>query len=145
MYNGLVHLHNLLRWIILILLLVSLVFAFRRNSKIGRTSLWLMLAAHITLLLGLFQWLNGNLGLNLIDDDGFGEVMKSTVARFWAVEHFSGMLIAIILISIARGKAKYLNYSAARWLYLAALLIILVSIPWPFRVEGIARPWFPGV
>jgi hypothetical protein len=60
------------------------------------------------------------------------------------VEHFAGMLIAIILITVARGKVKTLNYKSAFWLYFIALLIILVSIPWPFR-EGIGRPWFPGM
>jgi hypothetical protein len=70
--------------------------------------------------------------------------MKDTASRFWAVEHISGMLIAIILITVARGKAKILNYQAAAWLYLIALIILLVTIPWPFR-EGIGRPWLPGM
>src|SRR5574343_477108 len=144
MYNGLVHLHNLLRWIILILLLISLVSAFTKNARIQKTSLWLLIIAHSTLVLGLFQWLNGNWGLKLIQTNGFGEVMKDSVQRFWAVEHIAGMLIGIVLITIARGKSKRLNYSAASWLYLIALVIILASVPWPFR-EGIARPWFPGM
>ncbi len=144
MYNGLLHLHNLLRWIILVLLLLSLVYAFTKNEKIRKTSLFLLISAHITLILGLFQWLNGNLGLKKIQELGFGEVMKTAEYRFWAVEHLAGMLIGIILITIARGKAKVLNYKAASWLYLIALVIILASVPWPFRA-GIGRPWFPGM
>lgn len=144
MYNGLLHLHNLLRWIILVLLLLSLVYAFTKNEKIRKTSLFLLISAHITLILGLFQWLNGNLGLKKIQELGFGEVMKTAEYRFWAVEHLAGMLIGIILITIARGKAKVLNYKAASWLYLIALIIILASVPWPFRA-GIGRPWFPGM
>jgi hypothetical protein len=70
--------------------------------------------------------------------------MKHTEYRFFAIEHLTGMLVGIILITIARGKAKVLNYKAASWLYLIALIIILVTIPWPFR-EGIGRPWFPGM
>ena len=144
MYNGLLHLHNLLRWIILVLLLLSLVYAFTKNEKIRKTSLFLLISAHITLILGLFQWLNGNLGLKKIQELGFGEVMKTAEYRFWAVEHLAGMLIGIILITIARGKAKVLNYKAASWLYLIALIIIFASVPWPFRA-GIGRPWFPGM
>lgn len=144
MYNGLLHLHNLMRWIILVLLLLSLVYAFTKNEKIRKTSLFLLISAHITLILGLFQWLNGSLGLKQIQELGFGEVMKKAEYRFWAVEHLAGMLIGIILITIARGKAKVLNYKAASWLYLIALIIILASVPWPFRA-GIARPWFPGM
>jgi hypothetical protein len=144
MYNGLLHLHNVLRWVILLLLLISLFQAFTKSRGIRKTSLWLMIAAHTTLILGLYQWYAGGLGWNIIQQKGFGEVMKDSMNRFWAVEHFTGMLIAIILITVARGKAKILNYRAATWLYLIALIIILATIPWPFR-EGIGRPWFPGL
>ena len=144
MYNGLLHLHNIIRWIILILLLVSIFQAFSKNQGLKKTSLWLMISAHITLLLGISQWMIGDLGLKMIQNAGFGAVMKDSASRFFAVEHFAGMLIGIILITIARGKAKTLNYKAASWLYIIALIIILVTIPWPFR-EGIGRPWFPGM
>ena len=86
----------------------------------------------------------GDLGIKMIQNAGFSVVMKDSAARFFAVEHFAGMLIGIILITIARGKSKALNYKAASWLYLIALIVILVTIPWPFR-EGIGRPWFPGM
>jgi hypothetical protein len=144
MDTGLLHLHNVLRWIILILLLVAIFQTFSKNNGIKKSSLWLIIAAHTTLLLGFYQWFTGSLGLKLIQNAGFSEVMKDSAARFWAVEHFAGMLIAIILITVARGKAKSLYYKSAFWLYFIALLIILVSIPWPFR-EGIGRPWFPGM
>jgi glucan phosphoethanolaminetransferase (alkaline phosphatase superfamily) len=144
MYKGLLDLHNVLRWAILILLLIALIQAFGKSSGLRKSSLWLMICAHITLLVGLYQWFAGKLGLKLIQDAGFGAVMKDSASRFWAVEHISGMLIAIILITIARGKAKVLNYQAAAWLYLIALIILLVTIPWPFR-EGIGRPWLPGM
>lgn len=144
MDTGLLHLHNILRWIILLLLLVAIFQAFIKNRGIKKSSLWLLITAHTTIILGFYQWFTGNFGLKLIKDSGFAAVMKDSAARFWAVEHFAGMLIAIILITAARGKAKALNYKAATWLYLIALILILVSIPWPFR-EGIGRPWFPGV
>lgn len=144
MYNGLLHLHNILRWVILILLLISIFQAFTKNQRIQKTSLWLMIAAHTTLILGVSQWMIGHVGLKMIQTNGFSTVMKDSVLRFFAVEHFAGMLIGIILITIARGKSKALNYKAAAWLYLIALIIILVTIPWPFR-EGIGRPWFPGM
>jgi glucan phosphoethanolaminetransferase (alkaline phosphatase superfamily) len=144
METGLLHTHNLLRWIILVLLLVTIYQAFTKNAGIRKSSLWLLIASHITLLLGLYQWFTGNFGLKLIKAYGMGEAMKMPAVRFWAVEHITGMLVAIVLITIARGKAKMLNYKAASWLYLLALLLILAVIPWPFR-EGIGRPWFPGM
>ena len=66
MDTGLLHLHNLLRWVIIILLLLSIFKAYSgwQQKKIfsaGDRRVWLftLIAAHITLLLGLYQWLWG--------------------------------------------------------------------------------------
>lgn len=146
MYAGLLHLHNALRWIILILLLFALYQAVTKKGGLQKSSLWLLITAHITLVLGLFQYFNSEMvGFQLIEKvGGFGNVMKDSFARFWVVEHITATILAIVLITIARGKAKKLNYSAATWLYIIALILILAAVPWPFR-EGIGRPWFPGM
>lgn len=146
MYNGLLHLHNLLRWIILLLLLVALFQSLNKKEGLRKSSLWLLISAHITLIIGLYQYFKSEtVGYSIVKRmGGFGDVMKDSFARFWVIEHFVGMLIAIILITIARGKAKKLSYGPAFWFYLIALIVILVSIPWPFR-ETVARPWFPGM
>ena len=112
------------------------------DRKVG---LFLMIVAHTTLLAGLILWLIGPLGLADIRDFGFGAVMKDRILRYYAVEHFAGMLIAIVLITIGRGVAKKSIPDAAKfkrsfWLFLVALIIILVTIPWPFRA-GIGKPW----
>jgi hypothetical protein len=97
------------------------------------------------LLLGLFQYFNGDYGFHTIERvGGFGNVMSNSINRFWVVEHISAMILAIILITMARGRAKKLKFSAAMWMYVIALILILAAGPWPFR-EGIARPWFPGM
>lgn len=146
MYTGLLHLHNLLRWVILIFLIITLVqsFAARKDpasgKKLQKTSLFLMIAAHTSLLVGLYQWFFGELGFKIFQKSSFGEVMKNSAQRFWGVEHILGMIIAIILITIARRKVKGTAFAAAGWLYLVALVIILASIPWPSR-EAIGRPW----
>ena len=155
MYTGLVHLHNLLRWIILILLLVALFRHYagmsqKRGVNAGdkKIDLFLMIAAHITLILGLVQWSIGDFGLNIIRQVGFGAAMKEAALRFWAVEHITGMIIAIVLITIGRGKVKRaVDYSAhkkAFTFFLLALIIILAAVPWPFR-DAVARPLFPGM
>ena len=144
---GLLHLHNLLRWVIIILLFVVLYQSFSKKQALAKTSLFLLIASHVTLLIGLYQWYNSKtVGLKgfLERMGNIGAIMKDGFARFWVIEHFLGMLIAIILITIARGKAKKLNYKASSWLYLIAMIVILVSVPWPFRV-GIGRPIFPGM
>ncbi|HAK11240.1 MAG TPA: hypothetical protein DIW54_00820 [Chitinophagaceae bacterium] len=144
MYNGILHLHNLLRWIILILLIVNVVSLFggKKNAKL---SLYLMISAHLMLVIGLYQYIAGDLGLATIKVAGMGQTMKNSVARYWAVEHITGMLIAIILITLGHGRVKRdTNTKRAKLYFTLALLLILVMMPWPFR-EGIARSWFPGM
>jgi hypothetical protein len=146
MSTGLLHLHNILRWVILILLLVSIVQAFTKKENLAKSSLFLMIAAHITLLLGLFQYFTSdNAGFKMIERmGGMGNVMKDTFARFWVVEHISVMLISIVLITIARRKAKTLQYKQTLILLILALVLIIAAVPWPFR-DAIQRPLFPGM
>lgn len=155
MYTGLVHLHNVLRWVILILLLIAL---FRHlggmNSKRSvnagdrKIDLFLFICVNLMFLLGFYQWIAGPWGLKLIQNVGMGEVMKNAAFRFWAVEHPVGMIVAIALISIGRGAVKRATDAGAHkkafWMFLLALIIILASIPWPFR-EAVARPLLPGM
>lgn len=154
MYAGFVHLHNLLRWIILILLFLNVyrhvtASALPYSDKDRKLGLWLMISAHIMLLLGLFQYFAGGVGLNRIREVGMGDVMKNGEYRYWAVEHISGMLIAIVLITLGYGVRKktsvdFVKHRRAMIYYVIALLLILVSMPWPWR-EGVGRPWFPGM
>ena len=155
MYTGLLHLHNLMRWVILILLIVALIrhFSGYRNEKAftagdRKIDLFLMISAHITLLVGLYQWVTGPWGIKNIIGNGMSQVMKDPVQRFFGVEHLTGMLIAIVLITIGRGVAKKqmsdtAKHKKAFWMFLIALIIIVVSIPWPGRET--ARPLFPGM
>lgn len=144
-------LHSVLRWVILLLLLAA-IFSSYGGMRSGRTyaardrklGLFLMICAHTTLLLGLVLWFFG-MGLSFVRENGMGVVMKNAVMRYWVVEHFVGMLIAIVLITIGRGVGKKSIPDASKfkrsfWLFLLALVIILATIPWPFRA-GVGRPW----
>jgi hypothetical protein len=112
------------------------------DKKVG---LFLMISAHTTLLVGLYLYFFGPWGFAFIRNLGFGEVMKNNTARFYAVEHIFGMLVAITLITIGRGASKknisdLAKHKRTFWFVLVALVIILATIPWPFRAE-VARPW----
>ncbi len=77
---------------------------------------------------------------------GMGEAMKDSVMRFWMVEHIFGMVIGIALITIGRIAAKKATEDKAKFKKIAVyfsigLLIILATIPWPFR-EFLGRGWF---
>ncbi|MBS1606093.1 MAG: hypothetical protein JST42_25775 [Bacteroidetes bacterium] len=153
LYTGLLHLHSFLRWVIIVLAVVAIYRSYTGMSS-GRlfsagdrkAGLFLMISAHTTLLVGLYLWIAGPWGLANIRNLGFGEVMKDAVYRFFAIEHITGMLIAIVLITIGRGVAKKDIPDAAKfkrsfWLFLVALVIILVSVPWPWRAVGAGRHW----
>lgn len=152
---GLLHLHNILRWVILILLLVAIAKSFsgmngnrpftNGDKKVG---LFLMIAAHITLLVGLYQVLAGRYGILTNPLPEGTSIMKNKFYRFFLIEHPVSMLIAIILITIGRGQAKknisdHAKHKKSFWFYVVALIFILVAVPWPFR-EVVARPLFPG-
>jgi hypothetical protein len=63
------------------------------------------------------------------------------VLRFFAVEHITGMLVVVVVAHLGRVKTQRPQQASARhraaaiW-YGAAVLIALVSIPWPFLPYG---------
>jgi len=156
MANGLVHLHNLLRWVILLLLIASLIRSFlgwqkKQKFRTSDRKLWLftMIFSHITLVLGLIQVLFGNFGIFTFHLPEGTNVMKDKFFRFFWVEHPSTMILAIVLITLGYGMAKSavsdeLKYKKAFLYFFIALVLILIGIPWPYR-EIIGRPIFPGM
>ena len=153
MENGLLHLHNFMRWVVMLFVILTLVKsmsgmggkkAFTPGDK--KVAMFMMISADIQLLLGLALyfmkgWFSVLTGGNLNMSDKY--------QRFWSIEHMTGMLIAIILIHIGYSAAKKNIPDAAKfkklfWFTLIALIVILATVPWPFR-EIIGRPWFPGM
>ena len=71
MQLGLVHLHNLLRWIILILLITAIVKTYigsKKNNAVllstdKKVGLFTLISSHITLLIGIYQLLLGRFGI----------------------------------------------------------------------------------
>lgn len=151
MYQLSVQLHSIGRWIVLILLLTALFKSATAGSRLYEKSdntigLLLTSFADLMLLLGLYQWFAGPWGYQQIAASGMSVVMKNPVTRFFAVEHITGMIIAIALIHIgkAQGKKELPDKNKHRRMaicYGIALLIILLSVPWPFRVAGAGRGW----
>jgi membrane protein DedA with SNARE-associated domain len=146
MYQGLLHAHSGLRWIVLVLIIWALYKATtgwvgkKEYEKSDRLSALLALIfTHIQLLIGF--------GLYFISpkvsfEDG---VMENAVIRFFTVEHMSMMIIAIALITIGFSTAKRMEDAVAKHkrvaiMYGIGLAIILASIPWPFR--GLGAGWF---
>jgi hypothetical protein len=153
LYNALLHAHSVGRWIVLLLLIFAILNSLiagkrpfiRTDARLG---LILMIFADLMLLIGAVLWYAGPKGYKLIEAAGsFGNVMKDPFTRFFAVEHLAGMLIAIILIHIGKSQARKQMSDQAKHrrtliFYFLALLIILASVPWPFREIGTGSHWF---
>jgi hypothetical protein len=144
MLSALSHAHSGLRWVALGLLLYAIILAFSNRESYEKknkmVNLFAMVFLHIQLLIGAgLLFLSGKVSFA----SGF---MKSEMYRFYGMEHLLGMLIAIVLVTLGRKKAEKasdarLKNKIIRVWYTVALLIILVSIPWPSRT-ALGGAWF---
>ena len=116
----------------------------------ANTGLVLVIFVDLMFLIGLCLWYFGMFGYQQLAQDagGMSAAMKNPFERFWGIEHSVGMLVAIILVHIgkAQGKRKISDrqkHVRTMVFYLIALVIMLVTIPWPFRdVVGAGRGWY---
>ncbi len=148
MEKGLLHLHSILRWVILILLLASIYTTYiATNLKHKKIWLYTLIACHTTLLIGLYQTYNYYQRITTDVPLGMKDIMKNKLYRFYIIEHPIMMVLGILLVTIAYSSTKRAKYKRASVLFIIALIIIVAAVPWPFRgiQEGIARPWLPGM
>jgi hypothetical protein len=150
--------HSLIRWVILLLLVYNVVNSFYKASSQkayaagdAKWNLYLLIFAHVNLVIGLVQYFFGSKGFIFFKEFGAAETMSNPVMRFWAVEHITAMVIAVVIITISRsiakkgladGKASV--HKKLGFIYLVALIIILAVIPFPFRANFHDYPWFRG-
>ena len=142
MYQGLLHTHSGLRWILLILIIITVFNAlggltgnkvFTARDK--KFSFFALIFTHVQALLGLALYF-------MSPKVQFSEnTMSNSMLRFFTMEHTLMMLIAIVLITIGNRMAKMGRVKAVFWYYFIALVIILAAIPWPFR-EELGSGWF---
>lgn len=142
--SALTHIHSGLRWIVLLLVVFAIVNAFMKTDaytkKDKMVNLFAMLSLHIQLLIGLALYFSSS---KVQFVSGF---MKSEMYRFYGMEHFVGMLLAILVITIGRKKAENKplaqdKHKAIKIYYIIGLVLILAFIPWPFR-ESLGGAWF---
>lgn len=138
------HAHSGLRYVVLALILIAIINAIMKK-KSGvysngdrKLNLFAMISVHVQLLIGLVLYA-------ISDKVNFAELFSSTVNRFYGVEHIFGMLLAVVLVTIAHAKSKKMEDANRKHRiimlgYLFALIIIFATIPWPFRDLG--GKWF---
>jgi hypothetical protein len=149
MYNILLATHNLLRWVVLILAVVSLARAYsgwlgaRSWTARDRTlGVAFSSALDTQFLLGLILYIFFS-PLTRAFFTNMGAAMQSAELRFYGIEHIFYMLAALVLVHIGSSRARKAGddrgkfRQAAIW-YSVAVLLILVGIPW-------GRPLLPGL
>jgi hypothetical protein len=151
MYSLALLLHSWLRWLTVAAGLGATVTAFtltanNATSRADRWSLIFSIALDVQLLLGLLLYFVLSPTTAAIFDD-FGGAMRDPVARFWAVEHLSLMLVSVIAVHVGRVLARKAPTPESKRLRLAVCMTIatvamLAAIPWPGMRAG--RPFFRG-
>jgi hypothetical protein len=143
-------LHNLLRWAVLFFGLWTLLNAItgyfgnrRYTANDNRSNLFFMICCDIQLVIGLILYFGDGWFSRLKD---LGSNMKDPYTRFFTIEHLTMMLLAWVLVHIGRSSVKKARTDIGKHkkmliFFGIAIILILASIPWPFR-EAIARPLF---
>ena len=137
--------HSGLRWVVLALLIGAIINSITGKSrtyekKDKMLNLFAMIILHTQLLIGLSMYFQSP---KVQFTQGW---MKDAMLRFYGMEHFLMMVIAIVLVTIGRKKAEKAvapivkHQKIVVW-YTIALLIILAAIPWPFRA-ALGGQWF---
>jgi len=149
MYSLVLLLHSWIRWIALVAG-VGATLAAVRNEVAGEKSLadrWglvLVTTLDLQLLLGLTLYF----ALSPFTADAmrdFGAAMKNSQLRFWAVEHLTAMMIAVVLVHVGRVLGRKAATPAAKRTrllvcYGLATVLMMAAIPWPGLANG--RPLF---
>jgi hypothetical protein len=145
MYTLALLLHSWLRWAAIVSALGALALTFGAKDTISakKADAWglaLMISLDLQLLLGLVLYL----GLSPFTAEAlgdFGAAMSNSGLRFWAVEHPTMMVGAVVAAHIGRITGRKARTPEAKrgklllW-FAVALVLMLVSIPWPGMANG---------
>lgn len=139
MYQGILHLHSGIPYLLLLGLLISSVVFFAKAAS-GKSfgkgdkflALFTLILAHLQLVAGLVLYF---ISPKIDAAYSSGELMANPEYRFYAVEHLLVMLIAIVLITVGYSRAKRKVEASAKFktlglFYLLGLLLALSRIPW---------------
>ena len=132
MHTTLLHLHSSLRYLVLLALIVVVIKSLwgwlgkKPYSNLdNRVSLYLFIFTHMQLLVGMVLYFVSD----LVQFNA--STMKNKDLRYWAVEHLTIMLIAIVLITMARITSRKLSGDEARhkrmFIFNAIALVLIIT------------------
>jgi hypothetical protein len=152
MYPLTLTLHSWLRWIAVIAGVVAVVrfligWLGKREwqARDARLTTLFPMLMDLQLLIGLLLYFVAS-PITTTALQNFGAAMSNAVTRFYAVEHFFMMLIALVVAHVGSVLVKKRSAAAARFrigaiFFGLALVILFLAIPWPFVAAGAGRPW----
>jgi hypothetical protein len=150
MYTVVLLLHSWLRWAALIAGVGATWFAMRDTAgpdagrSLDRWGMAFVTVLDLQMLLGLLLYLVVSPNMTAIRDN-FGAAMRDPVARFWAVEHITTMILAVIVVHVGRvlGRKAVTPETKRMRQFICfgiATVLMLLAIPWPGMRAG--RPLF---
>jgi len=142
MESVLEHTHSGIRWILLLMLIFVLIKNHYTPADDPRKKidwpLYTLILFFLQIIIGLILYFISD---NVSFDAGF---MKNAHLRFFTIEHLTGMFLALFIMLIGYIKSRRVLMSkwnkVIKTYYLISLILILLSIPWPFR--GFGNSWF---
>ena len=153
MYALFLFVHSLVRWVVLALGVMAVARAIsgvtgRRpwESADDAAAARFSIAFDIQVVIGLIGYFFASPFML----DAWGDMaatMRNSALRLIVVEHPVGMIVAIGLLHVGRARIRKAADAAAKHKTAAiflglALLVLVLSIPWPFMAGG--RPLFRG-
>lgn len=140
MAQGLLDLHNVVRWVVVIAAVLAAGNAYRgwlaktpfepRDARLGTVFTGAM---DLQVLLGIVVYIVSPLTSEVFED--FGGAMGDETLRFYGVEHGLVMIVAAALAHVGTARARKADDDVASfrtqaiW-YSVAILAILFAIPW---------------
>jgi len=133
-YSFVQHLHSGFRYIVLVLFIYTIITAllgwlgnrpYTNGNRLA--NLFAMISAHIQLLIGIVLYF---ISPRVVFND---TTMKDAFVRYFTVEHWLMMVVAIVIITIGHSKSKKATAPTAKHKIIAlfygiALLIIIGTL-----------------
>ncbi len=153
MYGILLHIHSLVRWLVVAGLVIGLVPVYaallrprpftggdRRRISLAAS------AAHLQLLLGLTLYIVSP--FTAYFRAHLSESLANTQLLFFGAIHIAGMIAAVVVMTIGSSLARRAEDDRRKFrmvaiYWTAAILLILMLVPWPWSPLAQRPLWRP--